>query len=308
MLQAEGYHLRYASSATNKLVRLADMLWMTIRNSRWSDFVLIDTYSTWNFWYSFAVSQLCRLLNRNYILILHGGNLPQRLKKNPTLCRMVFKNAFQCVAPSRYLVTAFKREGYDIVHIPNPVDTAQFKFKHRESIGPKLIWVRSLDELYNPEMALRVLRDLKKNFPEVSLVMVGPDRGKLESLQKFAKENQLDVVFTGKLSKHQWAQLADDCDILLNTSTVDNAPFSILEALALGLFVVSTDVGGIPFLIEHERHGLLVGSGESKAMAHCVRRLVENSELRKVLSVESKILITDSSLGKVGEKWNEILH
>lgn len=283
------------------------MLWTTVGSARWADFVLIDTYSTFNFWYAFSVSQLCRILDLKYMLILHGGNLPGRLKRNPRLCRMVFRNATCLVAPSQYLAQEFKKSGYEVVHIPNPVDTTEFKYKSREAIGPKLIWVRSLADLYNPEMALEVVRDLKTDFPEVSLIMVGPDGGKLKTLARFVKEHELDVQFTGRLTKAQWAALAKDCDIFLNTSTVDNAPFSILEALALGLFVVSTDVGGIPFLMEHERHGLLVRSGQNRDMADSVRRLISDSNLRKVISSSSEILINGSSSGEVAKKWIEIL-
>src|SRR5688572_27414027 len=85
-LEREGFSVRYSSERKNKLARLVEMAWMTIRYARSTDFVLIDTYSTQNFWYSFVVSQLCRLLRIRYLPILHGGSLPARLEKNPRLC------------------------------------------------------------------------------------------------------------------------------------------------------------------------------------------------------------------------------
>lgn len=307
MLEDNGHELRYASSARNKGVRLIEMILMTVRNSRWADVVLIDTYSTSNFWYAAIVSQICRILSVRYAPILHGGNLPVRLKSNPWLSKMIFKNAAFCVAPSPYLANAFETAGYSVCHIPNPVDVTAFKSLKRVSVSAKLIWVRSLTELYNPKMALQVMVILKDDFPDVSLKMVGPDRGMLSELQEFAQANELDVTFTGKLTKVEWAKLADSCDVFLNTSTVDNAPFSILEALALGLFVVSTDVGGIPFLIKHEHHGLLVRSGDIHAMAQSIRRLIADSNLRKTIVCEASKLISDSSSVEVVKKWNEIL-
>src|SRR5690606_24786051 len=125
-----------------------------LRLSRKTDYVLIDTYSTSNFWYAFAVSQLCRFLRLKYIPILHGGNLPVRLANNPRLCRMVFKYAHVNVAPSGYLQQAFSDAGFSVIKIPNPFDAADFPYKHRQFVGPKLLWVRSFAAIYNPEMAL----------------------------------------------------------------------------------------------------------------------------------------------------------
>src|SRR5690349_6621558 len=93
-LEADGYHLTYASSEKSKIRRFSEMLRKTFALRHQADYVLIDTYSTQNFWYAFAVSQLCRLLKMKYIPILHGGNLPDRLQRNPALCKMIFKNAY----------------------------------------------------------------------------------------------------------------------------------------------------------------------------------------------------------------------
>ena len=61
-------------------------------------------------------------------------------------------------------------------------------------------------------------------------------------------------------------------DIFLNTTGVDNAPVSVVEAMACGLCVVSTNVGGIPYLLEHEYDSLLVPSNDPAAMATAVRK------------------------------------
>src|SRR5690606_5057886 len=82
LLEQGGYDLRYTSNKTNKVLRLLDMLWTTFRSRKKTDVVLIDTYSTQNFYYAVLVGQLCRLLQLPYIPILHGGNLPQRLKSS----------------------------------------------------------------------------------------------------------------------------------------------------------------------------------------------------------------------------------
>ncbi|MBU7569681.1 MAG: glycosyltransferase family 1 protein, partial [Flavobacterium sp.] len=66
LLEGEGYTLFYASSKKNKALRLLDMVWSTLRLRNKIDYLLIDTYSTSNFWYALLVSQLARLLKIKY--------------------------------------------------------------------------------------------------------------------------------------------------------------------------------------------------------------------------------------------------
>ena len=67
LLSIEDYEVIKSSSHTNRLLRILDMIFTTIYYSRKTDYVIIDTYSTLNFWYAFLVSQICRLLKLKYI-------------------------------------------------------------------------------------------------------------------------------------------------------------------------------------------------------------------------------------------------
>ncbi|RZJ29851.1 MAG: glycosyltransferase family 1 protein, partial [Flavobacterium sp.] len=111
LLEADGFLVRYASSKKNKLLRMIDMAWTTFAGRKKIDYVLIDTYSTQNFWYAVLVAWICNRLKLKYIPILHGGNLPSRLRSNPKLCKMVFGSAYKNVAPSGYLADAFRDAG-----------------------------------------------------------------------------------------------------------------------------------------------------------------------------------------------------
>jgi glycosyltransferase involved in cell wall biosynthesis len=63
---------------------------------------------------------------------------------------------------------------------------------------------------------------------------------------------------------------------------------AILEAFAFGIAVVATPVGAIPELIDNERNGLIVPVGDSPALATALRKLIENSELRKRLGQSAR--------------------
>jgi glycosyltransferase involved in cell wall biosynthesis len=309
LLENEGYNLFYASSKRNKPLRLFDMLYQTIKCRKRVDYVLIDTYSTYNFWYAFSVSQLCRLLKIKYIPKLHGGDLPHRLIKNPRLCRMIFKNAYRNVAPSAYLLNAFKDRGFaEILYIPNTIELQKYPFKTREHMRPKLLWVRSFTSIYNPEMALKVFHEMKKEFPHSELCMVGPDKdGTLNKVQEMAKQMQLDVTFTGKLSKPEWVRLSAEYDIFINTTHFDNTPVSVIEAIALGLPVVSTNVGGISYLLEDKKTALLVNDNDVNGMVCCLKEIMSNQPLRDGLVNNALALVQAFDWEKVKSKWEEVL-
>ena len=122
-LEGEGFNVYYASSKKNKIWRMLEMIIKTIRYAKKVDYVLIDTYSTKNFWYAFIISQLCRILNLKYIPKLHGGNLPNRIIRSKYFSNLIFKNAYVNIAPSYYLFEAFKKVGYtNLSYIPNTID------------------------------------------------------------------------------------------------------------------------------------------------------------------------------------------
>lgn len=82
--------------------------------------------------------------------------------------------------------------------------------------------------------------------------MVGPDKdGSLVKTQERFKELGLEVVFTGKLTKPEWIKFSKDYDVFINTTAI-----SVIEAIGLGLAVVSTNVGRIPCFLEHSIHAL----------------------------------------------------
>ncbi len=309
LLAREGFVMRYTSEVKNKPLRLLDMLFQTLRYGRRSDYVLIDTYSTSNFWYAFAVSQLCRVLGVRYVPILRGGELPSRLRRSPRTSRMIFKNAYANVAPSQYLFHAFADAGFSrLVHIPNSIETAKYPFRERSSVGPKLLWVRSFAAIYNPEMALTVFAAMRQLYPDARLCMVGPDKnGYLGQIKQSAQRQGLSVTFTGKLSKPEWTALAASYDLFINTTHFDNMPVSVIEAMALGLPVVSTNVGGIPFLLEHGRTALLVDDDDAAAMVGALQRLIAEPGLASGLAQNAARLVAGFDFDRIKQQWVRLL-
>lgn len=308
-LEKEGYSVKTSSTFKNKLLRVLDMTSTVVQNRNRVSFVLIDTYSTQNFYYAVIVGKLCSAFNLRYIPILRGGNLPNRFKTSKYLSKKLFRKAFTNVAPSRYMLEQFQEQGFqNLTYIPNTLEIENYPFMKREVVVPKLLWVRSFSEIYNPLLAIEIVKLLQKKEINVSLCMVGPDKdGSMARCKEVVEELKLPVTFTGILPKAEWIVLSKDYDIFINTTNFDNMPVSVMEAMALGIPVISTNVGGLPYLIENKVNGILVPPNNAKVFVNAVFELLENQSLTQKITTNARSMIEGFDWQNVKHKWNELL-
>lgn len=308
-LSSLNYEVYTYSDQPNQFRRLLSMLAAVIRH-RNVNYLLIDTYSTLGFWFAYLSAMLAKFLGLPYIPILHGGDLPKRLDKNPRICHQLFAGAYKNIAPSPYLIHHFKKAGFqNLSYIPNSIEIDHYPYKKRKSIAPKLLWVRAFAHIYNPIMALYVLETLMKDYPQAELSMVGPFKDdSIQQCQQLAQEKNLPVKFTGGMPKADWLDYAKDFDVFINTTKVDNTPVSVIEAMALGLPVVSTNVGGIPFLVSDEEEALLVPSDNVLAMSDAIKRLLKNPDIVASLTSNGRKKAESFDWEAVKKSWVRILN
>jgi len=249
---SEYYRLVAFSSKKNQISRLLEMLKAIWVYRGKVDVVLIDSYSTRAFWYTVAAAFFSRMLKIPYIPILRGGDFPNRLGNSPYWCRFVFNHSAANVSPSMYLEEHFTKAGFKVVYIPNFLPIDAYHFKERKVAKPKILWVRAFHTIYNPVMAIDVLARLVQHYPDAELCMVGSDSDGSRALVE-SRAEELGMTkhlrLTGVLSKKAWTELSSEYDIFINTTDFDNMPVTIIEAMALGLTVVSTNAGGLPYLL-----------------------------------------------------------
>jgi len=308
LLESEGYHVKSVSSYKNKPLRLLHMLGSVILE-RNADLVLIDTYSTSNFWYAVLSAKLCRLFKTPYIFILHGGNLEERFNNSSEKILNIFRNAKANVVPSNFLKEKLgKFQFRNMVFIPNSIDLSFYNFKERRCLKPRILWVRAFDKVYNPQIVLKIFDELLKFYPNAEACMVGPEKdGSLKRMEQISKKKNLNIVFKGKLTKPEWTKLSKSYDIFINTALIDNTPVSVIEAMALGLPVVSTNVGGIPYLIKNEENGLLVKPEDSQEMLKAIKKLLQNPELTERLSNKGRLKAEEFDWADVKQAWIALL-
>ncbi len=267
------------SDKLNPVCRLFDMCFSVFRHRDY-DYVIIDTYSSNAFYFAFLTSLCCRLMGIKYIPILHGGNLPNRLDTSKQMSSVLFKNSYINVSPSDYLRCEFNQRGYNnVITIPNNIDLQNYPYKERLEFKPRLLWVRAFAKVYNCPMAIEVLRIISNIYPDATLCMVGPDKdGSMDEAKMLATHYGLEkhVTFTGKLTKNEWIKLSEDYDIFISTTNFDNTPVSVIESMALGLPVISTNVGGMPYIINNGKNGFLIPKGDAKTMADAIVNIIQN--------------------------------
>jgi glycosyltransferase involved in cell wall biosynthesis len=297
------YDVKYGSKKFGKIARIIDMLKIILLNRKKADLVLLDTYSSQAFYFALLVSFFCRLFKLKYVVILHGGDLPTRYKNSPKLSILLLKNAQVVIAPSDYLKQKTSEAfGIEPIIIRNPIELNLYHFRQREIIEPVLLWVRSFQEVYNPFMAIQVVEKLKVKYPNVRLYFVGPDKSNmLPEIKSRINTLKLEknVVIMGKMSVIEWLKFSEECNIFINTTHKDNTPVSVLEAMALGLPVVSTRVGGIPYLLNENFDGLCCNDNDFEDMAKKIELLIGDFNLVKNITNRAKFKIDTNYDGEI---------
>jgi glycosyltransferase involved in cell wall biosynthesis len=101
------------------------------------------------------------------------------------------------------------------------------------------------------------------------------------------------------------ASLYDSADIYINATNIDNMPGSFIECLAYGLPIVSTDAGGIPYVVTHGWTALLVGLNDHEALAREALRLIEEPGLAARLATNGREEYGRYTWDAVREAWVE---
>lgn len=310
-LFADFCEVKSYSAIQNKYLRMTEMIFQFFNNGLKSDIILIDVFSTANFYFAYTLSILSFIFRKPYILVLRGGNLPNRYKNSKKRVHRIFKNARDIIAPSNYLKRIFEDKGYNITYIPNIIDLELYDFKVRMPVQPKILYIRGFGKIYNPQMTIRAVKVVSESCPDVKLVMLGSDiDGTLAESKKLIKELKLEknIEILGKMARDEWVIFSKNFDIMLSNPIIDNTPVSIIEGMALGLLIISTDVGGISDLLSHREDALLVPSNNYEKMAEAIKQLIENPGLCSILQTNARKKAETFSWENIKPQWVKVFN
>lgn len=268
--------------------RLVPYLLRLWRATGRADLMHVMANSGWS-WHLFAAPAVWIAVLRGVPVVVNyrGGEADEFLARSARWVRPTLHRAGGVLVPSGFLHEVFSRYGVATRIVPNVVDLGRFRpaTSVEGVIGtPHVVVARNLEPIYGIPVALRAFARILAEFPDARLSVAGsgPQAGELARL---AGDLGLSdhVCFTGRLDRDGMAALYREADVVLNPSRVDNTPNSVLEALASGVPVVSTAVGGVPYIVEDGRTALLVPRDDAETMAAATLRLLRSPELRKQL-------------------------
>ncbi|NOR69341.1 MAG: glycosyltransferase [Methylomarinum sp.] len=281
-----------------KLTGQVDVIHM-LANSGWS----------WQL-FSAPVIWIAYLRKTPIIINYRGGEAKTYFKKSIKWVAPSMNKASVIVVPSGYLKHVFSEFNFKSQIIANIINLQRFKPLQNKVINyktPHLIVTRNLEAIYGIAMAIKAVALVKEQYPNVSLSIAGSGPQK-EELQQLATDLGLEknVCFTGKLQPEEIASLYQSADIMLNPTTVDNMPNSVLEAMATGVAIVSTNVGGIPFVVENNKTAMLVDTNDEKAMAENIMLLLNNPEKYKNLVENGLLEVQQYAWGNIKKQWVDL--
>ena len=309
-LRERGTSIVTTSARKNRAVRMLDMVSTCWAERRRYDVAQVDVFSGPSFLWAEAVCSTLQGCGKPYVLALRGGDLPAFARRATGRVRRLLESADLVTAPSRYLQSDLSGICRHIEIVPNGLDITAYEYRPRPVVTPKLVWLRAFHRIYNPSLAVQVAAELRASYPETELVMAGPDKGdgSLERTKALVAALGLTsaVSFIGRVPKPEISTVINRGDIFLNTADIDNTPVTVLEAMACGACVVSTDVGGMPYLLDHGRNALVVPPNDPVAMGRAVRRILEDGTLSAALSQGARHAVEQMDWNCILPKWERV--
>jgi len=324
LLQGEGIQVRlirtnapYRPAWAEKLqgiralFRLVPYIFDLWRGVKGADVVHLMANSGWS-WHLFAAPAIWIAYLRAVPVIVNyrGGEAEAFLNRSAPAVRISLNRVSDIVVPSGYLQSVFKRFQIETRIVPNIIDLGRFtsnQSKALNSQAPHFIVCRNLEGIYDNATAIRAFSRILPVFPGARLTIAGegPERPALERL---VAELGIDekVRFAGRLDVAGMIELYRSADVMLNASRVDNMPNALLEAMSMGLPIVTSDAGGIPYMVDDGKTALVVPVGDWEGMADAALRLLADAALYTALSNNGRREVMRYQWESVWPLWSDL--
>jgi glycosyltransferase involved in cell wall biosynthesis len=243
-----------------------------------------------------------KLYGKKIIINYRDGQAEQHLREHWT-AKPTLRWADVIVAPSGFIVDVFAKYGIAARAILNVIDTAPFIYRQRSPLRPVVMTNRILEPLYNVECILLAFKRVLERYPDATLTIAhdGPSR---PALEKYAASLGLrNYQFIGSVPHQEIPKLYDRSEIYVTTPNIDCMPGSLLECFAAGLPIVSTNAGGIPYIVTDEETGLLVSLNDDQAVAQNIFRLLEDPALVERLASNGRREVERYRGEPVRDQW-----
>jgi glycosyltransferase involved in cell wall biosynthesis len=230
-----------------------------------------------------------KFYSKEVYILVKGGRADRFYGRWRFFAVPILRMSDRVFTPGEFLRDVLDKYGISARILPDIIDPGVL-CKEREPAdvsAPRLLIARGLYPIYRVDHAIKAFAAVKREFPAAELYIAGDgeERGRLERMAADIG----GVRFYGLVERRELNELYRMATILINCNLFDNHPNSIIEAMIIGLPVVAYAVGGIRYIIEDGRTGVLVPSGDVQALADSIIRLVENPVKMEEISNNGKI-------------------
>jgi len=295
--------IKFVRTVAREAVYIAQLLWKIPQ----ADVVHTFSASYWSFVLSPAPAiWIGKLFGKPVIVNYRSGEALDHLAHWPRTAHPSLRAAAAIAVSSGYLADVFGQFGFRAEAIPNVIDLDQFRWRKRAPLRPVFLSNRNFEAHYDVANTLRAFACIQKELPAASLTVAGdgPERERLEGLA--ATLGLRHVRFTGAIPNGRMPELYEECDVYLNSSRIDNMPGSLIEAFASGLPVVSTNAGGIPWMVEDGRTGMLVNCGDPEAMAAAALGLLADGTRAGAIAGQAREAARGYEWRAVAGRWEAL--
>jgi len=245
-----------------------------------------------------------RLWRRPFLLYYADGRLSEHLASS-RIAVPTMRMATVIVGASPHIRVVMAEHRLNARVIPTAVNRA-IRYRARRNLQPRLMTNRLLEPLYNHPCIFRAFARVQQKYPDAELV-VGNEGFLRASLEKLARDMGLrNCRFTGVLPIEEVPNVYDAAEIYLTSPNVDCSPASILESFQAGLPVIATRAGGLPYMIDDGRTGLLVNIDDDRAMAECAIRLLEDPDLVERMTAAARAEAPQYFWDHIAASWNQL--
>ena len=226
--------------------------------------------------------------------------------------RWLFPKAAGCVYQTQEQKDFFKPYLQDNSRIiMNPINPKYFGNGRPAEIEKAVVHHARLVDFKNQPMLVRAFLKVHEKHPDYVLKIYGPDSqdGTKEILEKIIADNNAgEYVFLMGPSNDLEVEIPKG-EVYAYSSDYEGMPNSLLEAMAMGMPVVSTDCpcGGPRTVIKDGENGFLIPVGDEDALADRICRLIEDKELAKSFGEKAKEIEKVASVEAIYEQWKEYL-
>lgn len=298
------------SKYKNRFIKALDYIFSSFFYLSKYKIVVIQIYGGFVIYLSIFLSLIYKyILNKKIILTIHGGSIPDLVRRKPQIMKTLFSLADIITAPSNFIKSKIEEFNFEVKLIPNLINFQDYEIKKKLNAEiPYILWMRAYQRDYDPILAVKTFLIIKKKYSKAKMIMAGPDRGMRNDVNSFIQihnlQNSIEVL--GYIDSKKKKEIFKKVNLYLCTNRIDNAPVSFLEMMYCKIPIVSVNVGGIPFLVKNRDTALLSIRSEIE-LAKNVFELYNDKHLHDLIikNAHNDIIKNYNQKG-IAKKWIDL--